>query len=90
MQPRRVITVNFGATHVACARVSRAASGAVVLEKYAVEPLPTAAEMSDREWLDAVGAVLGDFKERGEFQGPSCLVLPGHLSVNRVIRMPRV
>ncbi|OHE88971.1 MAG: hypothetical protein A3G75_15155 [Verrucomicrobia bacterium RIFCSPLOWO2_12_FULL_64_8] len=84
------MTMNFGAAHVACARFLRAASGTLTLEKYALEPLPGAAEMDDQEWLGAISAVLGDFQARGDFQGPGILILPGHLSMNRVVRMPRV
>lgn len=85
-----ILAVDCGASHLACARFSRAASGGIALEHYAVEPLPAAAEMSDTEWLAAIGAAFAGLGAQKIFQGPCLLVVPGHLTLTRVVRIPRV
>jgi Tfp pilus assembly PilM family ATPase len=88
MRSTRVLTLDFGAAHVACGLFS-AAAGRLVLEHFGTQPV-VPSELKDDDWVAAVGAALRELGRLKGFQGGCIVGLPGHLTFNRLIRVPPV
>ena len=88
MRTTRVLTLDCGAAHVACGLFS-AADGRLVLERFCTRPV-VPSELKDEDWVAAVGAALRELGGRQGFHGACVLGLPGHLTFNRLIRVPAV
>ena len=84
----RVLTLDCGAAHVAGGLFSVAA-GRLVLERFASRPV-VPSELKDDDWIRAVGAAARELRRQEGLAGECVLGLPGHLSFNRLIRVPPV
>jgi type IV pilus assembly protein PilM len=89
MRRLRILAVDCGASRVACGLMVRDRTGGLVLEHLAVAPL-TQPEANEAEWLNEVEAALRGLDDRQRLRGPCVVGLPGHLTFNRVIRLPLV
>jgi len=84
----RILAIDCGASHVACGRFS-GGPDRPVLEQFASTMLP-ASDLTEEAWVDAVGDALRELKQAGWLRGECVLGLPGHLTFNRLLRVPDV
>ena len=89
MSSSRVVVLDCGASRVAIGAFSKAASGRLKLEDYAsehffIEP------GRDESWLDETRTALTALRTRWKTGGPVLLTLPGHLTLTKHIKTPRV
>lgn len=88
MRHVRILAVQCGASHVAYGLFS-GGPGSLVLERFATQPVG-ASHPTEDDWLESVGAALRELL-RGERLHGGCVVgLPGHLTFNRLFRIPAV
>ena len=88
MHVARILAVDCGASHVACGRFS-GHPGRLALEHFDSRLLP-ASDLNEADWVSAVGAALQELQRAGRLRGECVLGLPGHLTFNRLLHVPRV
>lgn len=89
MSKTRAAILECGASHVACALVSRSGRARPQLEQFAWEGF-TVEPGREEEWPERVRAALASLRPRVKFTGPVTVVLPGHLVLTKFIKTPRV
>ncbi len=85
----RVLAVDSGAGHAACAVFTTAKSGRLVLEKFIVDafnPDPTL----DDQWPGMIAQSLASMAQREKLSGPASLALPGNHALTKFIKTPSI
>ena len=88
MSIERILAVHCGASHVSCGRFSPG-PGKPVLEDFATRLLP-ASDLTEPDWVAAVSSALLELKRSEGLRGECVVDLPGHLTFQRLLRVPRV
>lgn len=88
-RPQRMLAVDCGASHVACAVFSAAKDGRLVLQRFAVET-HSVEPGSDAAWLEATGQALQALAGREKLRGPCVVAMPGHLALTKRLKVASV
>ena len=89
MHSSRVLAVDCGASHVAVGRFRRGAAGRMSLVRFATEALSPEGP-GDEAWAAGIGAALSALGRREGLRGACVMGVPGHLTLSKVVRIPRV
>ena len=85
----RVLVLDCGASRVAAGVFSKLAGGRVRLDEFAFAPLPPEAGRDDH-WVEHMQKALQVIRGRLKPAAPVLLGLPGHLTLTKFVRTPRV
>ncbi|MFI5355935.1 MAG: pilus assembly protein PilM [Opitutales bacterium] len=90
MRLPRVLGIDCGAAHVACAWLSKHRDSRLRLEQFAQEEFVVDPADGDR-WFRAVTGALATIRARAKFPMRDCVVaVPGHLVLTKFVRTPAV
>lgn len=90
MRSTRVLTLDCGASHLACALFAVDQRGAVQLERFASENFVVDPSDESR-WTEAVGQALQTLLAREDFGVRECvLAVPGHFALTKFVKTPAV
>lgn len=89
MRPPRVIAIDFGAERVTCGTFAQGATGRLVLERFACEPLRGDTWQIERWTTEAVRA-LDAIATRENLRGRVVVALPGHGARTKHVVTPAV
>lgn len=84
-----VLAIDCGASRVSAAAFTATTEGVPVLHRVFVESLEYDAT-DDREWARAVGEAIRRIAARHPLRGRVALLLPGHLTLTKYLRVPHV
>jgi type IV pilus assembly protein PilM len=84
-----VLAIDCGASRVSAAAFTATTEGVPVLHRVFVEPLEYDSS-DDRQWAHAVGDAIREIGARSGLRGPVVLLLPGHLTLTKYLRVPHV
>lgn len=85
---RKTVILDLGASRTALGVFSRT-NGRLRLDEFAVEALPGPAG-GEADWLEQARMTLGVLRTRTKTKGPVVLVPPPHLTLTKLIKLPRV
>jgi type IV pilus assembly protein PilM len=89
MHLSRVLAVDCGASHVAVGRFRRGAAGRLSLIQFATEAVFPEGP-GDEAWAAGIGAALSALGRREGLRGVCVIGVPGHVTLSKVVRIPRV
>ncbi|MFM7749323.1 MAG: pilus assembly protein PilM, partial [Opitutaceae bacterium] len=87
MRAPRVLAVDIGAGHVACGVFGVGASGRLVLQQFALEPL-SSDPAHEARWSTEIAQSLGAIVARRRLSGRAAITVPGHLALTKFIKTP--
>lgn len=84
-----VLAIDCGASRVSATAFGATTEGVPIVRTVLVEPLETDAA-DDLQWARAVGDAIRRIVTQRRVRGPVTLVVPGHLTLTKFIRVPHV
>ncbi len=89
MRSHRVLAVDIGAGHVACAIFGVSATGRLVLQQFALET-HSSDPAHEARWAVDLAQSLGAIASREKLGGACAIAVPGHLALTKFIKIPFV
>ncbi len=86
---RPILVIDCGASHLGAARFARDRRHRLILQDFIAEPFP-AATPTDEDWAGAVESACAVLARCRDWRGPCVLGLPGHLTLTKGLRVPRL